>query len=203
MNRGDIERCITLFKQVTLPTCRPPPLCKQALQIFSFPLTPPVVIKFSESKPEGGREANHNAGSHALRLLYLFLFCSLLLQYVRNVSDRVVKGIRMLFPVQSWALWFWLSLPLGIPTRSLVKTSVYPNQITHISPSKVTLLTRYVKWKSLFSQSAVHSEDNTINHWILYKNARAWKLSLKRICDRLEMKAYFIILFMQKWKFSA
>lgn len=105
MNRGDIERCITLFKQVTLPTCRPPPLCKQALQIFSFPLTPPVVIKFSESKPEGGGEANHNAGSHALRLLYLFLFCSLLLQYVRNISDRVVKGIRMLFPVHSHELY--------------------------------------------------------------------------------------------------
>lgn len=105
MNRDEIERCITLFKQVTLPTCRPPSLCKQALQIFSFPLTPPVVIKFSESKPEAGGEANHNAGSHALRLLYLFLFCSLLLQYARNVSDRVVKGIRMLFPVHSHELY--------------------------------------------------------------------------------------------------
>ena len=105
MNRDEIERRITLSKQVTLPTCLPPPLCKQALQIFSFPPTPPVFKKFSESKPEAGGEANHNAGSHVLWLLYLFLFCSLLLQYARNVSDRVVKGIRMLFPVNSHELY--------------------------------------------------------------------------------------------------
>ena len=74
-----------------------------------------------------------------------------------------------------------------------MKTSVYPNQITRTSPSKVTLLTRNMKWKSLFSQSAVHLDDNSINHSILYKNARAWKLSLKRICDSFEMKAHFII----------
>ena len=105
MNRDEIERRITLSKEVTLPTCRPLPLCKQALQIISFPPTPPVFIKFSKSKPEAGGEANHNAGSHALWLLYLFLFCSLLLQYARNVSDRVVKGIRMRFPVHSHELY--------------------------------------------------------------------------------------------------
>ena len=129
MNRDEIERRITLSKQVTLPTCCPPPLRKQALQIFSFPLTPPVLIKFSDSKPEAGGE------TYAVKSWTKSSYC-LVTNSCRRVlfsSRQFIKSTRRLVKLSRWVVESPGRVVLYLTYKSITRIFFSDSSTRHVA----------------------------------------------------------------------